>query len=181
MTSPKVNNLVGASWESPEGTRVVEGTIERDGETRYLVRTGDGRTVDLVPREWLERMREIDAANLAYRAKEEERDRERREREEARERDRRDFDGFTDGMTPVHAGRVAKTLNRVVLYKGRPISRRDLIREKVAAGAYMDRVGGSPIVMGRDGAFFDQKALTQIGLDYARYLIERRDAQAAVA
>lgn len=162
---------VGASWESPEGTRRIEG-IE-DG--KYLVRTGDDKHVVFYDPASIERTQHVDSENLKYRAGVKEQERQEAEREAARTH----LDGFDDGMSPMEKGRAVKTLTAMVNYHGKPISRRDLIRQKIEEGARVETDSkGERVLKGKDGAFLDAKAITKTGLDYAEHLAAKGTTEA---
>ncbi len=79
-----------------------------------------------------------------------------------------DLDGYEGDLPPMKLGRVRATLTTMVLYSGRPISRRDLIRLKVSDGWIVTSHG----LEAPDGVYLSEKALTKTGLDYAGYLVQ---------
>ncbi len=92
----------------------------------------------------------------------------RREAEEVRAAERRNLDGYEGDLSPMKLGRVQATLTALVNYSGRVISRRDLIRSKVADGWTVTSSG----LEAPDGVYLSEKALTKTGLDYAGYLVQ---------
>jgi hypothetical protein len=161
---------VGLSWESPDGTRSIEYETTVNGEQRFAIRTGDHKFMELWDAAMVERMQYVDAANIKSRAESAARDAERNAIEEARKAERENLDGFDAGMTPMQRGKVIAALTKMVLYQGKPISRRDLVRQKIAAGAtVVDMELQSP-----DGTFFDTTAITKTGMQYAAYLLANK-------
>jgi hypothetical protein len=69
--------------------------------------------------------------------------------------------------------RIETTLGIMVRHNGAAnlISRRDLILQKMAAGARVTiRKNGDRVLMSPDGAFLDTRNITKIGLDFAQQL-----------
>jgi hypothetical protein len=167
---------IGLTWDAPGGQRTVEGITDTPHGPRYMVRQAGDRFVDLLDAAQVRRSREVDTANLVYRRQAEaEADILAAKEAEAAAR-REDLDGFDAGMSRLQRGRTLETLSRQVSYKGRIVSRRDLIREKVAAGAYIetDKAGARRLIF-QEGidAHFDQATITKIGMDYAAHLIRQ--------
>ena len=80
-----------------------------------------------------------------------------------------DVDGF-DALckTPIQAGLTRKVLNTLVDYNGHIMSRKSLIREKLAEGWYVEEADmtlNSP-----DGRYLSTEALTKTGIKYALFL-----------
>ena len=118
----------------------------------------------------------IDESRAAYRAA----TRAEAEAEDARALAARDTDGFVSGMLPMQAVRAERALLTNVRNDGRVISRRDLIREMVAAGSTLavDKHGMDRLVW-PDGSFLDSDQLTKTGIAYARHLISMKAASGA--
>lgn len=120
--------------------------------------------------EELARLREVSATNVAYRAREAVRARV----EELARQGAESLDGFEMVLgSPMAIGRAKKTLLLVVLYRGAPISRRDLIRRAVREeGAKASAFSGKPAIEFPDGRFL---VLPKIAVDYAEFLCSRLD------
>lgn len=158
---------VGFTWESPEGIRSIECETTVNGEHRFGIRTADSKSLELWDAAMVERMQYVDAANIKSRAESAAREAERSAIEAARKAERENLDGFDAGMMPMQRGKVIAALTKMVLYKGKPISRRDLVRQKIANGATV--VDGE--LQSPDGTFMDTSAITKAGMQYAAYLI----------
>jgi hypothetical protein len=88
-----------------------------------------------------------------------------------------DVDGFTDSMSPMQKEKALKALNAVVSYRGTTTTRKAIIREKVAAGFYIESDDGDTILTDGD-VFQGVKQITKTGLDYAAFLIAKRPTPA---
>lgn len=84
------------------------------------------------------------------------------------------FQGFlTDD--PMVKGRRLKTLDTLVNYEKKPISRKALVEKRVADGW---AVNDEDQLQAPTGEFLDVGALTKTGIDYARHLIDLKPAKA---
>lgn len=170
-----------ASYDSKPTTKRVISRETRNGEPVYLVQVEGERTADILTAEQVEQEKARDARNLESRKAAEAKDRAAEEKAAKAKADAEDLDGFTDGMTPMQAGKVIAALTAKVNYKGRAISRRDLVREKVRDGAVMDEIESEgEILMAPDETFLGRPQITKTGLDYAKHLIAKRDAKDGV-
>lgn len=118
--------------------------------------------------EELPRLREIAAANLAYREKAAAQEAERA----AREAEARSLDGWEATLSPMTLGRAQAVLMLPVLYRGRPMSRRDVVRLAVSEGALPGSSEG-PTLDWSDGRFL---RLPKLAVDYARHLVAKGGA-----
>jgi hypothetical protein len=172
---------VGDSWEAPgwqaDGAahtkRVTSSEQRGDGTTVYHVQIDGQRTADILTAEQVAQQRRIDTENLKQRreskAAADEKDRQAAEAQAGRE----DLDGFDADMTPMQRGRVRDALTRMMNYRGKAMSRRDIIRALVADGAQIVDWAGTPALERPDESGLDQKALTKTGIDYARHLLAK--------
>ena len=87
-----------------------------------------------------------------------------------------DVDGFTDGMTAMQKEKALQALNAVVNYRGTTTTRKAIIREKVAAGFYIENDETDGRILTDGDVFQGVKQITKTGLDYAAYLISKRPA-----
>jgi hypothetical protein len=87
-----------------------------------------------------------------------------------------DVDGFTDGMSAMQKEKVLKALNATVNYRGTITTRKAIIREKVAAGFYVEDDDTDGRILTDGDVFQGVKQITKTGLDYAAYLISKRPA-----
>ena len=161
---------VGDSWASPDGTKRVEKIEDRDGKPVYWVRTEGERSIVANSESDIDTAKRVDAENIISRA----RDQEVEDKKAKEESAKQDLDGFTDGMTPMAAGRAVSTLAAMVNYKGRHVSRRDLVREKVKNGAVIATVSGERVLQSPDETFLGAKQITKIGLDYAEHRFSQK-------
>ncbi|MCB1401208.1 MAG: hypothetical protein KDJ82_15905, partial [Rhodobacteraceae bacterium] len=180
----QTESLVGESWAVwPNGaaeptTKRVISTEMRNGAPVFLVQTDGERTADILTAEQVAQERTRDTRNLESRKARKDADRQKEVAEKKRKDEAEDVDGFTDNMTPLQAGKVLGALTAKVNYNGRAVSRRDLIREKVNNGAVIEELDAEgEILMSPDETFLNRKAITKIGLDYAKHLIAARDSQ----
>lgn len=175
---------VGETWERwdiPRGPTSVSiiGSEKRNGETVYLVQEQGGRTADLLTGAQVDQIKRVDAANFETRQKAAEEQTAAEKREEAERAERADLDGFATDKTALERARIVDVLSRAVRYKGREISRRNLIREKVESGARISTEEGGRVLQSPDETYLDNAALTKIGLDYAEFMVRKRDAATA--
>jgi len=87
-----------------------------------------------------------------------------------------DVDGFADGLSPMQKEKVLQALNTVVRYKGEVVTRKAIVRAKVAEGWSMGADKEMGRVLEQADAVLGTKQLTKTGLDYAAYLISKRPA-----
>ena len=149
-------------------------TETRRGEAVYLVQEDGERTADILTAEQVDRTRRVDTINLEYGLKARDAMGAADAKRQADKAARENLDGFDAGMTAMQRGRVVAALTKLVLYRGRGISRRDLIRDKVNAGAVVVPRYGSAVLEMPDGASLDQSAITKTGMEYARFLTATR-------
>jgi hypothetical protein len=167
--------LVGQVWDSPEGRRIVEGRATVAGALRYVVRTGDRPTVELMDEATLARARARDEGNARTRGEKQRRDEAARSAADAAKRAREDIDGFGDSFPAITRTKAVQALMRTVSADGRLMSRRDLVREKVAAGGrVVTRPDGERVLQMPDGAYLERAGLGKTGLDYAEHLASLR-------
>lgn len=95
-------------------------------------------------------------------------------KETARQRRRR------EATERLRAARDEMALAREVRNKGRRISRKALVDEKVGAGATVETVEGERRLTDPDGGFIEEKRLGKIAMDYAQRLIAEKQAPKAV-
>lgn len=158
---------VGTRWPAPGGWCEVA-SIE--GDVAWIREPLNPGTLYRYDLDELPRLREIAAANLAYL--------EREVRWEAslaaQEAARRDLDGWEATLSPMTLGRAQAVLMRSVLYRGRQMSRRDVVRLAVSEGATPGAgIGGEWSIDWPDGRFL---RLPKLAVDYARHLVAKRGA-----
>jgi hypothetical protein len=79
---------------------------------------------------------------------------------------------FTGKMTPMGAKRAEDALNVNLSHDGRILSRRDLVRERVAAGAkIVVSQGGERRLVSLQGTYVSEKQISKTAMEYAAYLI----------
>lgn len=84
-------------------------------------------------------------------------------------------DKFTSGMKPMAAAKVKAALETQVRHnRNEFLTRAALVERQIANGASVQtmKIGGKEqrVLMGKDGAFLDSRAITKAGLDYAEHL-----------
>jgi len=155
---------VGDTWQTPSGSREVVRLEDghawvRESECpgvlyRYLETAIPG-------------MKKAAEAGRAIRAKWDAQEAERL----AEAAEARSFDGWEASLSPMERGRAEKVLLVQVLYRGRPMSRRDVVRLAVSEGATPGAgIGGEWSIDWPDGRFL---RLPKLAVDYARHLVER--------
>lgn len=77
------------------------------------------------------------------------------------------LDGWEASLSPMALGRAQTVLGVQVLYRGRPMSRRDVVRLAVSEGATPGNSEG-PTLDWPDGRFL---RLPKLAVDYARHLV----------
>jgi len=87
-----------------------------------------------------------------------------------------DIDGFGDDMNPMMRGRTVSALNSQRRFRGEVKSIKDVVRTLVNEGRTFETIHGERALVAADGTFMSQSALTATGIDYAVYLIAKRDA-----
>ena len=117
-------------------------------------------------------------ADAKSQAEYEAREAERLAKEAAARAEFEDVDGFTDGMSPMQKEKALQALNAVVNYRGTVTTRKAIIREKVAAGFYMEDDETDGRILTDGDVFQGVKQITKTGLDYAAYLISKRPTPA---
>ena len=160
---------VGFSWDSKQGKKVVAGAAigRPDG---WLMVTVDGDNF-YIHEDDIEAEIEFDTKNLEAHKRWVAEDSARLAQEMIAKAEYNDVDGFDAlSKTPMQAGRVLKTLNALVNYNGRIMSRKALIREKVADGWFVD--DSDMTLNGPDERVLGINGLTKTGIIYAQFLIE---------
>lgn len=80
-------------------------------------------------------------------------------------------DPFLDDMPAMQRGRTEKALAANVTNRGRVVSRRDLVNEKVRDGAsVVTAKNGERRLTTPDGSYLDEKAIGKTAMDYAEFL-----------
>jgi len=168
------NQAAPRSWDSPEGRREVVEEVNVHGNPRLRVRT-EGQALDqFIPPDELEGEIGRDTKNLSLRGAARAQEAERNAREAAAKAKREDMDGYAADKSPMHRGKILESLNLNVKNNFRVISRKDLIREKVAEGATIKSYGTIGLVLEDPaGSYLDEKALSKTGIAYSAYLIEK--------
>lgn len=153
---------VGTRWPAPGGWCEVA-LIEDD--VAWVRESSHPGTLYRYDLDELPRLREIAAANLAHREKAAAREAEIA----AREAEARSLDGWEASLSPMALGRAQTVLGVQVLYRGRPMSRRDVVRLAVSEGATPGAgIGGEWSIDWPDGRFL---RLPKLAVDYARHLV----------
>jgi len=153
---------VGTRWPAPGGWCEVASIEDGVAWVRQSLNPGTLYRYDL---DELPRLREIAAANLAHREKAAAREAELAAQEAAR----RDLDGWEAALSPMALGRAQAVLMLSVLYRGRLMSRRDVVRLAVSEGATPGHSEG-PTLDWPDGQFL---RLPKLAVDYARHLVAK--------
>lgn len=147
-----------AAGERPIGGDSIHSTVEeaRQEVDRMIVKAeADAKS----QAEWAAQQAEATAKEAAARAEFE------------------DVDGFVDSMSAMAKEKTLQVLNTVVMYRGAQVTRKALIRQKVADGFYIESDDGIPSLTDGD-VLQTAKQLTKTGMDYAAYLIAKRPSPA---
>lgn len=169
MKEETMKYLPGFSWDSKHGKKVIVGPAvgRPDG---WLMVTVDG-TNFYIHEDDIENEIAFDSKNLEAHKRWIAEENARLAQEMLAKAEYNDVDGFDAlSKTPMQAGRVLKTLNALVNYNGRIMSRKVLIREKVADGWLVD--DSDMTLNGPDDRFLGIDGLTKTGSKYAQFLIE---------
>ena len=167
--------MIGAQWESPRGRRVVEDSLERNGVTLYLVRTGDNRFRDMLTAEDIAATQTRDAANIAYSAK----CAAERESRDAAERARIAADPleqYLATLPPMAAGRQRKSLCMFMRVDGGPVMTRAAAIQDLFRQGYRARGDRLEPPAGAAAGFYSKRDFTGFGLEFARY-IESKESE----
>lgn len=79
------------------------------------------------------------------------------------------YNGFL-GENKLKAGRIRKILERSILYKGKPISRKALVEKLIQEGRRVNTTKTGERIFGTEDAFLNEEDITKTGMDYAEYL-----------
>lgn len=172
---------VGYSWESPQGTRTITGQPLVNGERRWVVRTKGQKDDHLFGLDQIEAEVARDKANLEYQSRAQaQRDAEsQRQAQETAERE--DIDGFADDQSDLQRRRIVSTLNKVIRYEGKEMTRKEWVRTLVDAGGRVANTKDGRRIELADDMFIGEGDLTKTGMDYAEYLISRAVANPEAA
>lgn len=88
---------------------------------------------------------------------------------EANDREQR-RKGFLASMPPMQRAKANAALEKSTVNNGNGVYRQALIEDRVNKGYKVQIQNGKRRLVGPDGAYFEQSALTKTGLDYADYL-----------
>lgn len=88
--------------------------------------------------------------------------------------ERKDTDGFTDKMESVRRGQIEAVLGTTMNFNGKPMTRKEVVREHIAAGAKVGTKEGQRALINADGTYLLERQLTKTALDYAEHLIGKK-------
>jgi hypothetical protein len=91
--------------------------------------------------------------------------------EDAQAADDADMDGFKEGASVLARSAAREALNKNVVNNGRAITRKALVRDRIAKGATVQAVAGKRRLTNSDGSFLGEDQITKTGMDYAEHLI----------
>lgn len=148
---------VGDTWKASGGTREI--ALIQDGKA-FVRESEHAGVVYHYPLSDIPELQARDAANLATHIRWEA-ENEVRLAEEAKARS---LDGWEATLSPMALGRAQTVLGVQVLYRGVPMSRRDIVRLGVSEGAKP----GDGCLEWEDGRFL---RMPKLAVDYARHLI----------
>lgn len=170
FNSPYGPQVVGAVTESPSGKMYHVFTEGTGVERRY------GSNIDEV----IKRQEHELTPEYAQEQKEQAETNQLRADRDARQaaaqqKQLNEIAEFTKGESPMSAGRKRDTLLKSVSSEGQVITRKNLIEREVANGDAIVTENGERRLTDKSGAFRDESTLTKAGMDYAQYLIDKRD------
>ncbi len=168
-----LGETMAESWDSPQGLR----QVVREEGGRFYVQTGSRRaTLDLLTWDQLQAEKLRDAANLAYRNKNQAEAEAAAQAEAAEEAELQTaLAGFVDDLVPMRRAKAVSALTAMRRFDG--VTRRiiDQVRDLVGAGAVVKPhpKDGRRIVMPGD-SFLSERDLSKTALDYAEHLIRQK-------
>lgn len=145
------------TWNSIDGIRKIEGTMDRNGTLYYKVSTNGRSQHELISSKDIDKDIERD----------EKRAMSRQQAATANTPTAVSLDGFERELSPMMRGKAIEALSKQVQYNGKFYPILDLIRMLVKNGY---RVNSSRRLAGPDGRYLDAKVLTKIGIDFADFL-----------
>ena len=84
---------------------------------------------------------------------------------------KKDLKGFADNLSPMVRGKIQQALDVSVMNQGKPVTRRELIEQKVSAGSTVQTTkDGERRLTAPDGSFLGEDQITKSGMSYADYL-----------
>lgn len=167
---------LGRKWKSRDGEVEIVG-YWGNGTDKYIT-TLDGKVggSPIIPRADLESHITLDeriAAEYEERLK-------RIVEEDAKAAEQKaiaeDIDGFGDDMNPLTRGRTVSVLNSQRRFRGEAKSIKDVVRTLVNEGRTIDTINGERALVDADGKYIGERALLATGLEYAAYLIAKRES-----
>jgi hypothetical protein len=167
---------LGRKWKSRDGEVQIVG-YWGNGTDKYIT-TLDGKVggAPIVPRADLENHLTLDertAADHEARLK-------RIVEEDAKAAEQKaiaeDIDGFGDDMNPMTRGRTVSVLNSQRRFRGEAKSIKDVVRTLVSEGRTIEPIGGERALVDADGNYIGERALLATGMEYAAYLIAKRES-----
>lgn len=154
-------------------------TAQFKGETVYMVPSdshpyerGVGDTIHRTLDD-AEKERYLNIHRMESREKMQKEIAEQAQKENEQKRERENLQGFGDDKTPLQKGKIVETLRKKVNYKGRTLDRKTLVELKLTEGWIVeyDRFTDKDCLQSPCGDFvLEQKVITKIGIDYAKYL-----------
>src|SRR5690606_30723759 len=90
-----------------------------------------------------------------------------------------DTDGFADSLPAMQRQRVVNALNANVSRNGKIVTRKQAIRDMVAAGSRVGESGECRAMLHTDGSYTLEKNLSKTALNYADHITKGEIASAA--
>ena len=178
---------IGRTWNSIWGTQKIIGIY---GGNLYEVRTIGLDSVRRYPIKDIEQIIKKDEYRLTPEYEKEKKDdaeisklkQERKDKQDAlRAKAEAEIAEYCiyKGMARLPATKVRVTLlDMPINVKGKSYTRKDLIEKEVAEGASVQDSYEGRRLVAKDNSFWDQRTITKTGMDYAEYLISKRDSTA---
>ncbi len=167
---PALDRIIGREWNSPRGRRKITGfDIKTD---RYTVTCEGLQFPFLIKPSDIEEEIRIDELQYLDKLSREATQRILKAICDEKLAEHNDIDGFGSDLSDMQQGKVKTTLGGLRRFDGKVISVRDKVRELVGNGAI---ISGSRFFIPGDNGYYTYRELTQTGMDYAAYLIGKRD------
>lgn len=164
---------VGQSWDSVEGKKTI---VKIDGD-RVFVEIKGRRSQLIIQLGELASEIDFDERQFASRQKSKKKVEEEEDKKRAAKEKHEDTNGFAEQFSPMRRTKIINTLNKSIRYKGAYLKVRELV-EKLATDGYdvTEHARFKRVAQLGDeyGPFLTQRDLTKTGLDYLKYLRDKK-------
>lgn len=169
-----MDKIIGTKWETVDGIKEVVGYYNNNKEKLLVKLVGSTSKIqEIINRSELDSIINFDTKrkkqhDINYMKRELKHEKERLEKKE-----KENTYGFADKLLPMQKSKVLNTLLKVIRYKNKEMTRKELIENEVKNGAKVITYKGERILQKEnESTFFDEKTITKIGMNYADYLVK---------